>query len=75
MYLERQRPEDIEDCTWIGTDLKLFIGVGHSVHLSDMPFFINEGSVEITPFLQSLKGSDRLCKVVELSMQSCGNIL
>ena len=40
-----------------------------------MPFFINEGSVEITPFLQSLKGSDRICKVVELSMQSCGKLL
>ena len=24
--------------------------------------------------LNSLKGSDRLCKVVELSMQSCGQI-
>ena len=24
----------IEGCTWIGTNLKLFIGVGHSVHVN-----------------------------------------
>ena len=29
----------------------------------------------VTEFQDCLKGSDRLCKVVELSMQSCGQIL
>ena len=31
--------------------------------------------VDETCLLFKLKGSDRLCKVVELSMQSCGQIL
>ena len=27
------------------------------------------------PIVEMLKGSDRLCKVVELSMQRCGKLL
>ena len=29
LYLLKQIPENTEGYTWIGTDLKLFIGVGH----------------------------------------------
>ena len=32
LYLAKQIPENTEGDTWIGTDLKLFIGVGHLLH-------------------------------------------
>ena len=32
LYLAKQIPENTEGYTWIGTDLKLFIGVGHLLH-------------------------------------------
>ena len=31
LYLVKQIPENMEGYTWIGTDLKLFIGVRHSL--------------------------------------------
>ena len=35
LYLVRQIPKDTERYTWIGTDLKDFVGVGHllQVHI------------------------------------------
>ena len=32
LYLVRQIPKDTEGYTWIGTDLKVFVGVGHLLH-------------------------------------------
>ena len=32
LYLVRQIPKDTEGYTWIGTDLKVFVGEGHLLH-------------------------------------------
>ena len=32
LYLVKQIPKDTEGYTWIGTDLKVFVGVGHFLH-------------------------------------------
>ena len=34
LYLLKQIPENTEGYTWIGTDLKLFIGVRHLLQIS-----------------------------------------
>ena len=48
MYLVKQIPENTEGYTWIGTDLKLFNGVRHLLHLCpDNALMIN------TPFFSS----------------------
>jgi len=38
LYLVRQIPENMEGYTWIVTDLKLFIGVGHLLQIEIMEF-------------------------------------
>ena len=53
MNLVRQSPEDIEGCTWIGTDLKLLIGVGHSIYVSDLKM---KGQFKLYLFYNLLKG-------------------
>jgi len=32
--------KDTEDYTWIGTDLKVFVGVGHLLHVNGIKFIL-----------------------------------
>jgi len=46
LYFVKQIPENTESYTWIGTDLKLFIGVGNLLH-------IDKGSELLDQFLKT----------------------
>ena len=45
LYLVRQIPKDTKAYTWIGTDLKIFVRVGHLLHIH---IYSNKGFICIS---------------------------